>query len=108
MSHNATYEFRKSRGEYLKYSQAKLPKTERNYGYVDYMRKSYESETLQDSKYNKLIFLRYQEASRDYFTGQITQINNLVQFDHRPSDLKEARWDIYKISLSFEDKGKDI
>ena len=38
----------------------------------------------------------------------MTEIHNLVQFDQRPNDLREARWDIYKLSLSFEDKGKTI
>ena len=39
---------------------------------------------------------------RDYFTGQITEIHHLVQLDRSPNNLQEARWDIYKISFSFE------
>ena len=102
------YEFRKSRGEYLRVSQTEIPKREQNYNYVEYLRKSYESEEEQDSKYEKMLFLRHEEASRDYYTGKIIEIHNLVQFDQRPSDLREARWDIYKISLSFAIKCKKI
>ena len=105
---NFAHEFRKSRGEYLRISQAEVPKTERNYSYVEYLRKGYESERLQESKYEKLLFIRHEEASRDYYTGKITEIRNLVQFDKKPSDLREARWDIYKISLSFAVKCKKI
>ena len=80
--------------------------TEKNYNYIEYLRKSYEYENFPPEKENKWSFLRRQEAIRDYYTGQITEIQNLVQFDQRPSDLREARWDIYKISLSFAFKCK--
>ena len=49
-----------------------------------------------------MICIQYDEAMRDYFTGQITEIRHLVQFDKKPSDLKEAKWDTYKISFSFD------
>ena len=103
--HNFAHEFRKSRGEYLRVSQAEIPKTERNYNYIEYLRKGYESD---EKDYEKLLFLRQEEASRDFYTSKITEIRNLVQFDQKPSDLREARWDIYKISLSFAVKCKKI
>ena len=107
-SHNLANEFRKSRGEYLRRCQQLLPFTEKNYHFIEYLRKAYEYETNSVVKEFKLSLLRYQEAYRDYFTGKITEIHNLVQFDQRPSDLKEARWNIYKISLSFEYKCKEV
>ena len=106
--HNLAHEFRQSRGEYLSVSQEELPPTDRNYNYIEYLRKSYEYERMSSEKENILSFLRHHESARDYFTGQITEIHNLVQFDQRPNDLREARWDIYKISLSFAVKCKKI
>ena len=106
--HNLAHEFRKSRGEYLRISQGKLNLAERNYNYIEYLRKSYEYESFPSEKENKWSFVRHQEAIRDYYTGQITEIHNLVQFDQRPSDLREARWDIYKVSLSFAVECKKI
>ena len=83
-------------------SQSQLPLTQWNYDFIEYSRKAYEYESSPYAKEKSLTVLRHQEAVRDYHTGQITEIHNCVQFDQRPSDLREPRWDIYKISLSFD------
>lgn len=93
---------RKSRANYLVQSQNHLPPAQRNYNFIEYTRKAYEYETSPYEKEKTLTYLRLQEAVRDYNTGQITEIHNCIQFDQRPSDLRESRWDIYKISLSFD------
>ena len=79
-----------------------LPETEMNYSYIEYYRKSYQYEHRPYKKEETMICIQYDEAMRDYFTGQITEIRHLVQFDQKPSDLKEAKWDVYKISFSFD------
>ena len=79
----------------MSHIQDDLPKTEQNYDYIEYYRKASEGCSLGSAP------LRNEEAKRDYYTGQIMEIHNLIQFDPRPSDLREARWDIYKISISF-------
>ena len=83
-------------------SQSHLPPTQRNYNFIEYTRKAYQYESSPHEKEKALKFIRFEEAVRDYYTGQITEIRNCVQFDQRPSDLREPRWDIYKISLSFD------
>ena len=79
----------------MSHIQDDLPKTEQNYDYIEYYRKASEGCSLGSAP------LRNEEAKRDYYTGQIMEIHNLIQFDPRPSDLREARWDIYKVSISF-------
>ena len=80
---------------YLSSIQDDLPKTEHNYDYIEYYRKASEGCSLSSSVLQNI------EAKRDYWTGQIMEMHNLTQFDQRPSDLREARWDIYKVSISF-------
>ena len=63
---------------------------------------AHEYETDPDKKERHLKLVRNSEAKRDYFTGQITEIKHLVQFDQTPRDLSEANWDIYKISFSLD------
>ena len=82
----------------MSHIQEDLPKTEQNYDYIEkYYRKAYEN----GSHPLGLSPLRNEEAKRDYYTGKIMEIRNLIQFDEIPSDFREARWDIYKISISF-------
>ena len=53
--------------------------------------------------------LRVSEAQRDFYLGSIRQIKHLIQFDPTPNlELKEAQQEIYKISVSFEPKGKSM
>ena len=52
--------------------------------------------------------LRDSEARRDFFTGSVRQIHNLIQIGLPNLELKEARCEIYKISVSFRPRGKII
>ena len=50
--------------------------------------------------------LRHCEATQDFYTGSIKQINPLIQFDPQPNlELNETRVELYKISISFEAGG---
>ena len=50
--------------------------------------------------------LRHAEATKDFYTESIKQINPLIQFDPEPNiELTEARVELYKISISFNDRG---
>lgn len=74
---------------------------------IPYYQKAYEYESRPYDKDKNLKDLRQYEVMRDYVTGQITEIHHLVQFDEKPNDLKEARWDIYKVSTSLVPQCKD-
>ena len=50
----------------------------------------------------KLHTLRMYEASHDFWTESIKELNPLLQFDPEPNkELKEAKVELYKISVSF-------
>ena len=82
-----------------------IPWAEKNYSYIDFYRKAYENETVPELKMMCLRELRGNEIEKDFNTDSIRQINNLIQIDPTPNiELKEARCEIYKISVSFEPK----
>ena len=57
-------------------------------------------------KSSMLHAFRHCEATKDFYTGSIKQINPLIQFDSEPNiELTEARVELYKISISFDDLG---
>ena len=57
-------------------------------------------------KWNYHVLLKDAEARRDYNKGIMMDIKHLIQLDHKPyRDLTEAKWEIYKISISFEFQG---
>ena len=88
-------------------SQEKISWTNKDYTYIDLYKKSYEYETDPEKKIRQLYTLRAVEARRDFFTGSLKPINDLIQFDEQPNlNLKEVRSEIYKISVSFEPKSK--
>ena len=46
------------------------------------------------------------EVMKDYFTESIDEIKCLKQLDQTPNlELKESKWELYKISLSFSYAG---
>ena len=86
---------------------------EMDYEYIEYFRKAMATleamANLPDPsiKLKMANFLKYHEAMRDYFSPSLKQINHLIQFDENPNvELKEPRWEIYKVSLSFKGKGR--
>ena len=78
-------------------------RAEKDYGYIDDFRKSmiYEPDPRQkEDMSNKL---KYYESERDYFTASLRPINHLLQIDQNPNlELTEPRWELYKVSISFQ------
>ena len=96
-----------SRAEGLQHKQHNIPWLEKDYSYIDLFRKAYEEEERPLKKMKLLHELRESEAKRDFFTGSIRQIQYLIQLDPTPNlELKQARCEIYKISVSFESARK--
>ena len=96
-----------SHGFWLSQRQANIPWTNKDYTYVDFLKKAYENATDPEDKRDKLHAFRMSEAFNDFHTGSLQPINNLIQFDSKPNlDLKGVRVEIYKISVSFEHKCK--
>ena len=89
---------------YLSKAQEKSGKhpTEWDYSFINNFQIAHDNAPNPEEKERHLHGLQYAEAFRDYFTGPIREINNLVQLDKRPCDLKEARCEIFKISISFK------
>ena len=99
----------KSKSEWLARKQSNISWPDKDYSYIDFIRKAYENETGPARKMEYLHRLRESEARRDFETGSLRQINHLIQFDPTPNlELKEARCEIYKITVSFEAKGKSL
>ena len=98
----------KSRAESLSQKQKNLPGPEKDYKtYIDCYRRAYENETRPTEQMRFLYRLLDTEAARDFDVGGLRQINHLIQMDPTPNlELKEARSEIYKISISFEPKSK--
>ena len=70
-------------------------------------RKAIEIESDPEKKSSMIHALRHCEATQDFHTGSIKQINPLIQFDAEPNlEFNETRVELYKISISFEAGGK--
>ena len=96
--------FLKCKGELLDNEQKHIPWPERDYSYIDLLRKAYENETVKDPL--DLHQIRDAEARRDFWTGSIREINHLIQVTMPNIQLKDARCEIYKISVSFDSSSK--
>ena len=93
------------KAETEKFKQKGLPRTERNYSYIDTYRQAYKNAIEPTKQLRHLHLLQNAEAERDFYVTPLKHLNNLVQLDPTPNiDLKEARCEIYKISVSFEPK----
>ena len=90
----------------MKQKQINLHPAEKDYGYIECMRKSMEMAPAAFSPLNEWM-VTYDEAERDYFTASLRQINHLIQIDEKPNlEMMEPRWELYKISISFQHIGK--
>ena len=80
-----------------------------DWSFLEYQRKAIEIEGDPERKSSMLHALRHCEATQDFHTGSIKQINPLIQFDPEPNRvLKETKVELYKISISFEAGGNMI
>ena len=87
----------------------RLLPTDWDWSFLEYQQKALECETDPQRKLETLHGLRHCEATRDVWTGSIKAINPLIQFDPEPNrELKEAKVELYKISVSFTSGGKHI
>ena len=98
--------FLNARGEGLDAKQLYTPWSEKDYSYIDCFRKAYENLTVKNPDH--LHRLRDAEARREYWSGSLRQLNHLIQLTTPNLDLKEARCEIYKISISFESTSEFI
>ena len=86
------------------------PESSWNYSFVEYARKAYNlaDQHEADPKNKEQYFNKFQwtNAMKNYYTESINEINHLVQLDRTSHlELKESKWEVYKISLSFSPKG---
>ena len=54
----------------------------------------------------KLHKLQESESFREFYTGSLKQINHLKQIGNPNREIIEARWDVYKITVSFPNQRK--
>ena len=88
---------------FLHQKQYNLPYDERNYEYIEILQKAIMNSSGRDNKAG--LFLRKigMMAERDYNTRSLRHINHLIQIFGTPNlELKEPRWEIYKIAISFK------
>ena len=78
-------------------------RAERNYGYIDTLRKSMINQHDPSQKDTMSNIVKCQESNRDYFTASLRPIQHLIQTDQNPNlELAEPRWELYKVSISFQ------
>ena len=85
------------------HKQEHKDQAEQDYGYIDTLRKSMNGTT--DLCKKKIIAntIEWEESKRDYFTVSLRPIKHLIQFDQKPNmELAEPRWELYKVSISFQ------
>ena len=114
------YYFRYS--NFLFYSNKDKDMRDRDYSYLEYMRKAVEkSDPLCSKCRNKCMsqlsacdkpkcrtkrhywkLLQTSQLERDCFVGSLKEIKHLIHIDKKPNfNLKSARLEIYKISITF-------
>ena len=91
-----------SYGTHLYQKQRFKDPTEIDFGYIEYLRKSMMNETCLTRIEIQFKTVKFHEGLRDYCSPSLKQINHLIQLDQKPNlELKEPKWELYKISISF-------
>ena len=98
----------KSRASLLSAKQTHIPAAERDWSFIDLVRKAHEIEFRPERKMVFLHQLQAYEAERNFYTQSLRQIKQLIQVGPPNLDLKDARCEIYKISVSFEPKCESL
>ena len=83
-----------SYGTFLCQKQAHLDPALKDYGYIEYFPERRNEILLNDTKFH--------ESKRDYFTASLRQVNHLIQIGKPNLELTEPKWELYKVSISFE------
>ena len=90
-----------------KQQQSEVPLNRWDFSFLEFFRKAVEYETDQEKKSKYLHVLRHNEANHDFWTASFKEIKPLIQFCPGPNlELKEAKVELYKISVSFSTGGK--
>ena len=79
------------------------PPSEWDYSFIEYYQKAYEyasEDYPMEMKQNMFAHLRKAEARRDYYNGYIKEIQNLEQFGTSNTTLKQAKCEIYKVTIT--------
>ena len=71
-----------------------------NYSFIDIHKKVFENEKNTFKKNVYFFDIVYYEAHRDYHSGSIKRFPALKQIGMPDDELKEAKWDLFKISMS--------
>ena len=96
------YLFLVSFADHLKRKQISKDLAQWDFEYIGHYKKAMAKTTDPDGITKFFHRIKHYEALRDFSIQSLRQINHLVQIDEMPNlDLKEARCEIYKISLSF-------
>ena len=83
--------------------QLNIDQTTKDYGYIEYLRKSIMNAPDSSQKESLLLTIKFHEAKRDYFSTSLRQVNHLLQIDEKPNlELMEPKWELYKVSISFQ------
>ena len=91
----------------LRRKQMSIPWIDKDYSYIEVFRKAYNNSEL--FKMDYLNTLRDAEIRRDYNLGSMKHIDHLIQLDQKPNiGLKEAKCELYKITISFSPLSKMI
>ena len=94
-------------GRWLKCKQRDVPPNRWDFSFLKFIRKAVEYEADEKVKSEYLHSLRDNEAFHNLCTASIKEIKPLIQFCPRPNlELKEAKVELYKISVSFSTGGK--
>ena len=80
--------------------QEALDPAARDYGYIEYLRKSLIN-APDCQKELVLLTIMAEENRREYYTASLRQINHLIQIGKPNLELMEPKWELYKISISF-------
>ena len=81
--------------------------TKVNYGYIEYFRKAMEAYPCPSSRKRLFYQIKFLEGMRDYHIQSLKPINHLIQIDEKPNlELMEPKWELYKISISFQAIGR--
>ena len=82
--------------------QKELDPTAKDYSYIEYLQKSIMNLPDGIHKDGMLRLNKFHESTRDYYTASLRQVNNLIQIEKPNLELMEPKWELYKISISFQ------
>ena len=71
-----------------------------DYSYMDFYKKAFENAKNRSQKELYFSELVYHEAHRDYHEGSFKEFKALKQIGPPDHEVKEAKWDLFKISMS--------